>query len=192
MKKYYLILFQGLRREVFYWELINTIRKVLIVSLNTILSVIPLEYKILLGVILLIIIVRIQIQVRPYKMKVNNDLEIMSIVSGMLVLYCGLIFEEGQESNLATFDSLALFILIVFNIMFFTQWLYYFLVSLDFKNENLKKFVKIYGMLLCKSSLKKDKLSGKDLMKVGKLDSDDGSPNLGKMIAKSKKNHSKK
>ena len=87
MKKYYLILFQGLRREVFYWELINTIRKVLIVSLNTILSVIPLEYKILLGIILLIIIVRIQIQVRPYKMKVNNDLEIISIVSGMLVLY---------------------------------------------------------------------------------------------------------
>ena len=87
MKKYYLILFQGLRREVFYWELINTIRKVLIVSLNTILSVIPLEYKILLGIILLIIIVRIQIQARPYKMKVNNDLEIISIVSGMLVLY---------------------------------------------------------------------------------------------------------
>ena len=118
MKKYYLILYQGLRREVFYWEFLNTTRKVLIICLNTILSVISLNYKILLGIILLVIIIRIQLAVSPYIIKVNDDLEVMSIISGMLVLYCGLIFEEGQNSDLPIFDSLAMIVLIIFNVMF--------------------------------------------------------------------------
>ena len=76
--------------------------------------------------------------------------------------------------------------------MFLTQWLYYFLVSLEFKNENLRKFVKIYGILLCKSSPKKDNLSGKDLIKGGKSDTNDRSLKPGKLMTKSKKNRSKK
>ena len=48
IKKYYLILYQGLTREVFYWEFINTIRKVLIIGLNTILSIISIIYRLLL------------------------------------------------------------------------------------------------------------------------------------------------
>ena len=154
MKKYYLILYQGLRREVFYWEFLNTTRKVLIICLNTILSVISLNYKILLGIILLVIIIRIQLAVSPYIIKVNDDLEVMSIISGMLVLYCGLIFEEGQNSDLPIFVSLAMIVLIIFNVMFLAQWLYYFLVSLDFKNESMKKLVKICGLIMCKSSIK--------------------------------------
>ena len=31
MKKYFLLLYQGLRPEVFYWEIVNTLRKFMIV-----------------------------------------------------------------------------------------------------------------------------------------------------------------
>ena len=154
MKNYYLILYQGLRREVFYWEFINTIRKVLIISLNTILSILSLKYKILLGIIILISIARIQMTVKPYKIEVNNKIEVMSIIAGMLILYCGIIFEEGQDHDYPLFDSLALLILVVSNAMFVTQWLYYFLISIKFKNQNMRKFIKIYGSIICKSKSK--------------------------------------
>ena len=163
MKNYYLILYQGLRREVFYWEFINTIRKILIISLSTVFSILSLEYKILLGIILLIIIVRIQIRKDPYKFKVNNQIEVMSIIAGMLILYCGIIFEEGQDHDYSLFDSAAMFILILSNGVFVTQWLYYFLVSFNFKNKRLKMFVMIYGYVLCKGKEIKAKSNELDI-----------------------------
>ena len=151
VKNYYLILYQGLRREVFYWEFINTIRKILIIGLSTILSILSLGYKILLGIILLITIVRIQQKKDPYKFKVNNQIEIMSIVAGVLILYCGIIFEEGQDHDYPLFDLTAMFILIASNAVFITHWIYYFLVSFNFKNKNLRMFVMVYGYIICKS-----------------------------------------
>ena len=151
VKNYYLILYQGLRHEVFYWEFINTIRKVMIISLNTILSVLSLEYRVLLGITMLFAVARIQLIMSPYKLKENNDIEVMSIIAGLLILYCGIIFEEGQDYDYPLFDFIAVLILVVFNSIFLTQWLYYFLESINFKNENLKKLVQMYGTLLCKS-----------------------------------------
>ena len=150
VKNYYLILYQGLRNKVFYWEFINTIRKVMIIGLNTILSVLSLEYRVLFGILLLFAVARIQLIMNPYKLKENNDIEVMSIITGMLILYCGIIFEEGQDYNYPLFDFIAVIILVVFNSIFLTQWMYYFLESINFKNENLKKLVQMYGTLLCK------------------------------------------
>ena len=148
VKNYYLILYQGLRHKVFYWEFINTIRKVMIISLNTILSVLSLEYRVLLGIILLFLISRIQLMMSPYKLKENNDIEVMSIIAGMLVLYCGIIFEEGQTYDYPKFDSVAMFILIIYNVMFLAHWVYFFLESFNFTNETLRNLVKMYGFIL--------------------------------------------
>ena len=156
VKNYYLILYQGLRHKVFYWEFINTIRKVMIISLNTILSVLSLEYRVLFGILLLFAVARIQLMMNPYKLKENNDIEVMSIIAGLLILYCGIIFEEGQDYNYPLFDFIAVIILVVFNSIFLTQWMYYFLESINFKNENLKKLVQMYGTLLCKRKKEKE------------------------------------
>ena len=94
VKKYYLILYQGLTRQVFYWEFVNTIRKVIIIGFNTILSVISLTYRLFLCVVLLIIVERLQQKLKPYKLKENNRTEIKAIVAGAIVLFSGLVFEK--------------------------------------------------------------------------------------------------
>jgi len=47
VKKYFLMLYQGLRKETFYWELVNTLRKFLIVGFNVFLSTYSPNYRIL-------------------------------------------------------------------------------------------------------------------------------------------------
>ena len=94
VKKYYLILYQGLTRQVFYWEFVNTIRKVIIIGFNTILSVISLTYRLFLCVVLLIIVERLQQKLKPYKLQENNRTEIKAIVAGAIVLFSGLVFEK--------------------------------------------------------------------------------------------------
>ena len=87
----------------------------------------------------------------PYKVKKNNDIEVTSIIAGMLIQYCGIVFEESQDHHYPIFDLVAMLILVAFNIMFLTEWMYYFLESLNSKNENLRKFIKMYGSILCKN-----------------------------------------
>jgi hypothetical protein len=47
VKKYFLILYQGLKPKTFYWEFINTMRKMLILSLNVFLNAYSSYYRIL-------------------------------------------------------------------------------------------------------------------------------------------------
>ena len=70
---YFIVLYQGLKDDKFYWEIVNTGRKVLIVSINVFLSSYPLFYKGAVAIILLIVFIRIQIRLRPFKMEGNNE-----------------------------------------------------------------------------------------------------------------------
>jgi hypothetical protein len=50
VKKYFLILYQGLRKETFYWEFVNTSRKILILVLNVFLYSYSPYYRILIAI----------------------------------------------------------------------------------------------------------------------------------------------
>jgi hypothetical protein len=67
VKKYLMILYQGLREETFYWEFINTLRKILIVATNTVLATFNGFYRIVVSIVILITIIRIQKRIKPYK-----------------------------------------------------------------------------------------------------------------------------
>ena len=99
MKNYYLILYQGLRKGVFYWEMVNTVRKVLILAFNTILSILPIFFRIILCIVVMIAILRIQMHLNPYTLNYNNDIEMKAIMAGILTLYCGIIFEEQSDQS---------------------------------------------------------------------------------------------
>ena len=50
VKKYFLILYQGLKPSVYYWEFVNTFRKFLILLFSVLMSSISDYYRILLAV----------------------------------------------------------------------------------------------------------------------------------------------
>lgn len=49
IKKYFLVLYQGLRKETFYWEFVNTFRKFIILLFNVFLTQYDSYYRILLA-----------------------------------------------------------------------------------------------------------------------------------------------
>ena len=87
MKKYYLMMYQGLKPEVFYWEIVNTARKVIMIVINVSMSTIPVVYTASTTVIALVIFIRIQITLQPYKLESNNLLEIEAMVTGIATLF---------------------------------------------------------------------------------------------------------
>jgi len=77
-QKYMIVLYQGLKDDKFYWELLNIVRKVAIVAINVFLSTFSAFYKGASGVILLVIFTRMQLLLNPFKNEMNNDLELSS------------------------------------------------------------------------------------------------------------------
>ena len=149
IKGYYLILYQGLRHKVYYWEFVNTMRKIMILAVNAILSMLPISYRIGACIIMLLFIVRFQMYVSPYKTKINNILELRAMVASLVIIYSGIIFEEGSSSRYPGFETLALLLIMLYNIIFVMQWGYYFLSSFNSKYEFVKTFLKLYGNILC-------------------------------------------
>jgi len=49
IKNYFYVLYQGLKPNRFYWEFVNTLRKIIILSVNVILFLFKTEYRILFG-----------------------------------------------------------------------------------------------------------------------------------------------
>ena len=101
-------------------------------------------YRILLSILVLIIMLRIQIRLVPYKFEVNNFLEQGMIITGSITLFWGLIF-INESSSVGLFSTFAFLVILISNIYFFVLWLFYFLVSLNLKHRYFKKIIEIYS-----------------------------------------------
>lgn len=87
IKEYMMILYQGLKQRVFYWEFVNTIRKTLILMINVFLSSTSIFYQVLISVLTLFTTVQIQKKLEPYKLKHNNEIEIQGTIAGTITLF---------------------------------------------------------------------------------------------------------
>ena len=72
---------------MFYWEIVNTLRKVSMIAINVFLSTFPLVYTAISAVLILIILIRVQMRLHPYKNEMNNKLEIDAMVTGSATLF---------------------------------------------------------------------------------------------------------
>ena len=153
IKKYYLILYQGLTDKVFYWEFVNTIRKVIIIGVNTVLSVLSIIYRLMLCIIILVAIERLQVKLKPYKLEENNRIEIKAIVGGTTILFWGLLFEEGSKHYYPWFNTMAILIILTYNSYFVLGWLYLLIWSFKIKNEKVELAVELLKCLLWKKKV---------------------------------------
>lgn len=61
MKRYFLILYQGLKEKAFYWEFINILRKVAMFISNVLLSTFNGFYRAIVAITFLVFLLRLQI-----------------------------------------------------------------------------------------------------------------------------------
>ena len=92
--------------------------------------------------------IRVQLRLKPYKFETNNLIEVKATSVGLLLLYCGILFKETDENKYNGFITCAILFVMLINIMFIIEWLYYFFVSLNYKNQNFQIFIRLYGAIM--------------------------------------------
>ena len=150
IKQYMLILYQGLKPSRYYWEFVNTLRKVLILMSFSLFVTFSPSYKIMIAVIILIITFRIQVYLNPYKNKDYNSIEILALLTGTLTLSSGLIFTNDEDQK-PFLNAILLIIVLTFNIAFVLRWTYLFMISMSEKYKIFKQVVTAIQYLMCKN-----------------------------------------
>ena len=142
--QYFLILYQGLRPKIFYWEFVNSLRKVLILLA----FLLPDTLKIVMSTLVLVIIWRIQTHIKPYKDNRNNEIEIIGITTAVITLLCGLTFNQNDNDSHDFLNNLLLAVLVFWNIFFILNWLYMLCEWFRNKYKFISKvrFIKALGL----------------------------------------------
>jgi hypothetical protein len=128
INQYLLILYQGFRYDNYYWEFMNTIRKMWILFM----LLLPDHIKILISCSVLTATARLQIKLMPYKNVENNRLEILAITACLVTLLSYLAFLE--DNRVEFMNTFLLVLLIVLNAKFIFEWTYR--MSLCMKDKN--------------------------------------------------------
>ena len=147
-----LILYQGLKSDRYYWEFVNSLRKVLILMSFSLLITYKPPYRIMLAVIILIATFRIQIHLSPYKNNEYNNIEILALLTGSLTILSGLIFTSDEDQN-TILNGLTLIAVVMFNIIFIIKWLYFIVLCLSEHYKIFQYLVLLIEVLRCKRKL---------------------------------------
>ena len=123
VKQYFHVIYIGYREEWFYWEFVNILKKFILIALNVFLSQVPKAYKGMIAITTIIMLIRLQRFLKPYKLKVNNEVENSSMVAIGFTLYGGLLFIKGQ-SKVSFIDALVFMLVIAVNSVYIMFWVY--------------------------------------------------------------------
>ena len=83
----FLMLYQGYKHDKFYWEFVNTFRKVLLLVFSTLLSLFSVYYAAIISIATLWIMIHLQNRIQPYNNKKYNTIEIKAMLAGSMTLY---------------------------------------------------------------------------------------------------------
>ncbi|CAI2380707.1 unnamed protein product [Moneuplotes crassus] len=140
----FLILFQGLKDEIFYWEFVNTFRKVLIVMS----FLLPTNYKIGFSIILMVVSERLERRLKPYKSEEHTNISLLSTAAGIITLNASYVYE--QEGKVPHLNFVILLMLIIVNSRFLIEWSYLFLKCFKSKYKLVNYVFILTTKLLCK------------------------------------------
>ena len=123
---YLLLLYQGLSPKRYYWELVNTFRKVVLLGLHVFLPNDMALYKALLGVFILFGISILQARLLPYKLLIVNQLEYREMMATVVTLYSGVIYIQETEGHteIGIFQIVFFVFVIIANARFIILWIY--------------------------------------------------------------------
>ena len=97
VERYLLMLYQGLNKNRFYWEFVNTVRKSLLLSISVFMSTSSIFYRVLVATIIMIIMKDIQDRLKPYKLAINNRLELSEITTGSVTIFTSIVFDNNEN-----------------------------------------------------------------------------------------------
>ena len=142
VKQYFLILYQGLKPKAYYWEFVNTFRKVWVIMFFNIMYFVSQPIKIILSLILLVALMRLQNWIKPYKEERNNMIEMRAMIAWIWTMISALIF---TQDNQVSFMSIWTYIFVLFiNAWFVFEWIYMLLLC----TQSKYKFIQLVSNLI--------------------------------------------
>eukprot|EP00347_Sterkiella_histriomuscorum_P003561 403363820 len=95
-------LYKGYKSEFYYWEIIIIYRKALIAVVATTLNSLGSIFQALIALVIISLATIANARLKPFYQKQLNDLETVSLIASLLMLYCGLFFVQDKQSATAT------------------------------------------------------------------------------------------
>ena len=86
-RRIFLMLYQGYKHNKFYWEFVNTFRKVLLLVFSTLLSLFSVYYAATIAIATIWIMIHTQHRIQPYVDKRYNTIEIKAMLASCMTLY---------------------------------------------------------------------------------------------------------
>ena len=174
VKQQFGFLFNGYKRNTYYWEIVIMYRKILCIFIATFLR----PYGVIVQALVLLIMLGIFLQAnnsnRPFKARQLNDIENMSVATQIITIYCGIFFisakprDENFNEN-ADFELteggqiLLVLVIAACNTFFILLWIIKFM---EISREAIKtSFPRVYIFIfLCGRA---DKLDGETVRRAG-------------------------
>ena len=88
----YGFLLNGYKKEYYYWESINMYRKIWIIFISIFLKIAGVITQALVVFLVLNLFLILNLKLMPYSFQSLNDMELISIITCMLTIYCGIFF----------------------------------------------------------------------------------------------------
>jgi len=105
----YGMLMAGYRHDVFYWEIVITIRKASIIAISVFLSSYGADVQVFVGILILVIFMGFHLHINPYEIDSLNRLETWALGVEFVTLYFGLIYywDKLGGQHMSFVDSIA-------------------------------------------------------------------------------------
>ena len=146
------MMYQGLKRKHFYWEIVNTFRKISIVCINVFLALYPDYIKAIYAMLMLSIIFKLQETLQPYEIPVFNFIEQREQIASVVTFYAGLYFVKADVSE--SFKYVIIGAVFFVNAWFLVLWVYVALTT--FKWRWTQRIAMLLKRIVCKKISEQD------------------------------------
>ena len=105
VRQKYGFLYNGYKKNFYFWESINMYRKIWVIFVSSFLKLAGIITQALVIFLILIIFIMLNIEFRPFAFHVLNNMEILSFIAWMLTTYWGLFFLSDMPEVYSSTDS---------------------------------------------------------------------------------------
>eukprot|EP00347_Sterkiella_histriomuscorum_P014497 403360653 len=137
------MIYQGFKREIFYWEYINITRKVLLIIVNVFFSMYNQIFKVLISLLILTCLLQYQKRIRPFQSSLINLIEQKEYMASCSVFFASMFFVNSEISD--EIKMVVIVVIVIININFYTLWL------LGITNQSKNRFVVMLNVILRKA-----------------------------------------
>ena len=99
VKEKFGFLYNGYKRGSFFWEIVIMYRKILMIAISVFMNRVGLIVQALVLLITMVAFLQLNNMRRPFASRTLNDIEDLSLITGIVTIYSGIFFIASKDST---------------------------------------------------------------------------------------------